>query len=503
VVDLLPENLYRARLEGKPSSKTAAFLSSLVDDTRIIEEDLDGTEAHNIMLFEQGVMSEQELASILGSLEHIRRDWRKGRLSLNTRFEDIHELIEAQVVDEIGIETGGKLHTGRSRNDQVAVDLRMRVRTEILNLSDRLLDLIEALINLSEGHSDSLMLLYTHTQHAQIGVFAHYLLSYVDALMRDFGRLSNCLDRVNLSPLGACAIGGTGVPISRERTSELLGFDGLVENSIDAVSSRDFAVETVSCLAILMAHLSRVSEDLVLWSTSEFGYVELSDEFSSTSSVMPHKKNPCGIELVRGKTGIVYGSLINLLTIVKGLVTGYNRDLQETKGPLWLSFDAAESSLEVLAGVFRTLKVRSTSMRSAITESYAPAIDLAEALTRECRLSFREAHRVVGELVRESVKSGTPLIKTNMKDLEEACNLALGRKVELPPSILKAVTNAESILDGRGSIGAPKPGEVRRMISARKRSVKAGRIRLSERRLKIEKARKRLMATVRKYIKTG
>lgn len=498
----MPEDLYRARLEGRPNSETAAFLSSLVDDTRIIEEDLDGTEAHNIMLFEQGIMTERELASILGSLERIRRDWHEGRLSLNTRFEDIHELIEAQVVDEIGIETGGKLHTGRSRNDQVAVDLRMRVRTEILNLSDRLLDLIEVLIKVSEGHSDSLMLLYTHTQHAQIGVFAHYLLSYVDALMRDFERLSNCLGRVNLSPLGACAIGGTGIPIDRERTSDLLGFDGLVENSIDAVSSRDFAVETVSCLAILMAHLSRISEDLVLWSTSEFGYVELTDEFSSTSSVMPHKKNPCGVELVRGKTGIVYGALINLLTMVKGLVTGYNRDLQETKKPLWLSFDAVESSLMVLAGVFRTLEVKSTRMRSAATESYAPAVDLAEALTRGCRLSFREAHKVVGELVRESVKSGTPFNQINMKDLEEACNVALGRKVELPASILKAAANAESILDGRESIGGPKPGEVRRMISSREKDVKTGRDRLSKRKLKIEKARKRLMTTVRKYIGT-
>ncbi len=499
----MQEDLYRSRLEGRPSSKTAAFLSSLVDDTRIIREDLDGTEAHNIMLFEQGIMGEGELAAILGSLEDIRRDWSEGHLSLDTRFEDIHELIEARVVDEIGIEIGGKLHTGRSRNDQVAVDLRMRVRTDIFNLSDKLLDLIEVLIGVSEGHSDSLMLLYTHTQQAQIGVFAHYLLSYVDALIRDLERLSDCLGRVNLSPLGACAIGGTGIPIDRKRTSELLGFDGLVENSIDAVSSRDFAVETVACLAVLMSHLSRISEDLILWSTSEFGYVELSDEFSSTSSVMPHKKNPCGIELVRGKTGIVYGALVNLLTMVKGLVTGYNRDLQETKGPLWLSFDAVESSLEVLSGVFQTLEVRSARMRSAVTESYAPAVDLAEALTREGHLSFREAHMVIGELVRESVKSGTPFNKIGIKDLEKASRVVLGRKVELSPSILEVTVNAESILDGRGSIGAPRPGEVRRLISTRKKDAKALRSRLSKRRLKIEKKRKRLMATVKNYIKTG
>ena len=495
------EDLYRARLKGRPSSKTAAFLSSLVDDVRIVEEDLDGTEAHDIMLFEQGIISERELASILGALERVRRDCREGRLALDTRFEDIHELIEARVVDEIGIEVGGKLHTGRSRNDQVAVDLRLSLRNEILGLSGKLLDLIAVLVEVSERHSESLMLLYTHTQHAQIGVFAQYLISYVDALVRDFERLSDCFVRANLSPLGASAIGGTSIPIDRERTCELLGFEGLVENSIDAVSSRDFAVETVSHLATLMSHLSRISEDLVLWSTSEFGYVELGDEFSSTSSVMPHKKNPCTVELVRGKTGIVYGALVSLLTMVKGLTTGYNRDLQETKGPLWASFDAAGSSLEVLAGVFRTLEVRVDRMRSAVAESYAPAVDLAEALTQECRLSFREAHRLVGELVHESVQSGTPLSEIQIGDLERICKKVLDRDVKLSPSLLKRAVDPESILDKRRSRGAPNPREVKRMISLRRKSVKALRTRLSERKLKIEKARERLMTEVSEHAK--
>jgi len=495
----LAENLYRARLKGRPSSKTAAFLSSLVDDARIVEVDIDGTEAHDIMLFEQGIMSERELASILGALERVRKDCSEGRLVLDTRFEDIHELIEARVVDELGIEVGGKLHTGRSRNDQVAVDLRLSVREQVLGLSEKLLDLIEVLAEVSERHSESLMLLYTHTQHAQIGVFAHYLIAYADALMRDFERLSDCFVRVNLSPLGASAIGGTSIPIDRERTRELLGFDGLVENSIDAVSSRDFAVETVSHLATLMSHLSRISEDLILWSTSEFGYVELGDEFSSTSSVMPHKKNPCSVELVRGKTGIVYGALISLLTMVKGLTTGYSRDLQETKGPLWVSFDAVGSSLEVLAGVFRTLQVRVDRMRAVVAESYAPAVDLAEALAQECCLSFREAHKLVGELVRESVHSGRPMSEIQIEDLEGIGKRVLGRDVEISPLLLNLLVNPEFVLDKRGSRGAPNPHEVRRMISLRKKDVKALRARLSERKLKIEKARERLMTKVSKY----
>lgn len=494
------EDLYRARLKERPSSKTAAFLSSLDDDLRILEEDLDGTEAHNIMLFEKGIMSKQELDSILASLERIREEWHEGKLVLDTKFEDIHELVESRVVEEIGIEIGGKLHTGRSRNDQVAVDLRMRVRKDLLKLSDKLLDLIEVLIQLSEKHYDSLMLLYTHTQHAQVGVYAQYLLSYVDALIRDFERFSDCFDRVNLSPLGACAIGGTSIPINRDRTCELLGFDGLVENSIDAVSSRDFAVETASHLATLMSDLSRISEDLILWSTSEFGYVELSDEFSSTSSVMPQKKNPCSIELVRGKTGIAYGALVNLLTMVKGLNTGYSRDLQETKGPLWASFDAAESSLEILVGVFRTLKVKTDRMRSNITDSYAPAVDLAEALTRDYGLSFREAHRIVGELIRESVKSKVLFNQIKTKTLEEACKKVLGRDVVLSSSLLTTVADAESDLSRRVSVGSPNPSEVRRMIALRKKSAKALRTRLSDRNLKIEKARKRLMTSVKRYI---
>lgn len=496
----MAEDLYRARLKKRPSSKTATFLSSLDDDLRILEEDLDGTEAHNIMLFEKGIMSEQELASILDSLEHIREDWREGKLVLDTKFEDIHELVETRVVGEIGIEIGGKLHTGRSRNDQVAVDLRMRVRNDLLKLSDRLLDLIEVLIKLSKKHSDSLMLLYTHTQHAQVGVYAHYLLSYIDALIRDFERFSDCFVRVNLSPLGACAIGGTSIPINRDRTCELLGFDGLVENSIDAISSRDFAVETASHLATLMSDLSRISEDLILWSSSEFGYVEVSDEFSSTSSVMPQKKNPCSVELVRGKTGIAYGALVNLLTIVKGLNTGYNRDLQETKGPLWAGFDAAESSLEILVGVFGTLKVRTDRMRSNITESYAPAVDLAEALTRECHVSFRKAHRIVGELVRESVKSKVPFTQIKTKNLEEVCRKVLERDIVLSSSLLAAVVDAESTLNSRVSVGSPNPSEVRRMISLREETAKALRTRLSDKNLKIEKARKRLMTSVISYI---
>ncbi len=492
----MAEDLYRARLEGRPDSQTAAFLSSLADDLRIIEEDLDGTEAHNLMLFRQGVLNERELASILGSLERIRRDWCEGRLPLDSRFEDVHELVEAQVVSEIGIEIGGKLHTGRSRNDQVAVDLRMKVRDSVLEISDRLLDLIEVLIELSEQHTDSLMLLYTHTQQAQIGVFAHYLVSYADGLIRDFERLSDCFARVNLNPLGGCAIGGTSIPIDRDLTCKLLGFDDVVENSIDAVSSRDFAIETVSHLAVLMAHLSRISEDLVLWSTTEFGYVELSDEFSSTSSVMPHKKNPCSVELIRGKTGIVYGALINLLVMVKGLTTGYSRDLQETKGPLWASFDAVGSSLEVLSGVFRTLEVKVDRMRSNVAESYAPAVDLAEALAQECPLSFREAHKVIGELVHESVKSGTPLSQIQISDLTQVCRRVLGRDFDIPSSVLNRVLYADTVLDSRVSVGAPNPSQVRRMISGRKKSIKLLRKHLSERKLKIKEAKGRLTKMV-------
>ncbi|MEM3004855.1 MAG: argininosuccinate lyase [Candidatus Bathyarchaeia archaeon] len=321
--------VYRSRLAGRPDEYAAKFMSSIEDDVRILLDDILGTMAHDIMLCEKKIISQQDLKEILTALEELRTLWIQNKIKLDPSFEDVHEYVEDYVIEKVGLQVGGKLHTGRSRNDQVALDQRMALRRELNDLRMRLLDLIMVLLEAAAENYDSPMVGYTHTQHAQITSFGHYLLAYVDVLFRDLDRIRECYARIDRSPLGACALAGSSLPLDRWRTAQLLGFTSIVENSIDAVSSRDFAVETLACLSILMSDLSRVSEDLILWSSSEFGYVEVDDAYASTSSVMPQKKNPCTLELIRGKAGRVYGELVNSLTIVKGLMTGYNRDLQE------------------------------------------------------------------------------------------------------------------------------------------------------------------------------
>jgi len=494
--------VYRARLAGKFDEKTARFVSSLREDERIFEEDIDGTEAHNIMLHEQGIISKDDLKKILSALEKLRSQKRRGKLEMGPEFEDVHEFLEAHVIREVGVEVGGKLHTGRSRNDQVAVDIRMRVRSELNEVSEKVLDLVEALLKVAEKNTESPMVLYTHTQHAQIGVFSHYLLAYTEGLLRDLQRLQHCYDRVNLSPLGAGPIGGSSLNINRSRTASLLGFDGVLENSIDAVSSRDFALETASALAILMSGLSRIAEDLIAWSSAEFGYLELADEYASTSSIMPQKKNPCTLELIRGKTGQVYGALTSLLTTMKGLPTGYNRDLQETKGPLWTSLDAVKASLEVLAGVISTLRVDKERMREAASEGYVVAVDLAERLVEETGLSFREAHKLVGNLVKESVASGVKPPEWKPEMLEELAERVLGKGLKVSAKVVREAVDPQSCLLRRRTVGSPAPLEVKRMLKDCWRSLQDQRGKLASRVRALEKSRGMLRETVKKYIST-
>jgi argininosuccinate lyase len=496
------EGVYRARLKGKLDETAASFLSSLEEDRRIFEEDIDGTEAHDIMLHEQGVLTRGDLTSILRALEHIRLQWREGKLALDARVEDVHEYIEGRVIDAIGMEIGGKMHSGRSRNDQVALDTRMRLRVEVNQVSDHLLGLIDALHDEASHRVELPVLLYTHTQHAQTGTFAHYLLAYVDRLLRDLQRLRGCYDRINRNPLGACAIGGTSIPINRQRTTSLLGFDGVVENSLDAVSSRDYALETVAALAILMAGLSRIAEDLILWSTTEYNYIELDDAFASVSSVMPQKKNPGPIELTRGRTGKVFGALIQLLTTVKGLPSGYNRDLQEAKPPLWVSLDTAKAALAVLTGIVSTLKVNDARMIQAARESYAFAVDLAERLVVEGALSFREAHSVVGRLIREMADSGEKPEQLSGEKVEKVAMATLGKKVSISEDVVRSAVDVNQRIALRNSQGSPHPSEVKKTLEVRGEQIRTARHRLRGQKSVLNRARKDLMATVQHYLST-
>jgi len=491
--------VYRSRLRGEAEEKASLFMTSVREDERIFEEDIDGTEAHDIMLHEQGVITREDLRKILSALEKLRLEKRRGRVKLDTRYEDIHELIEDYVIREAGLEVGGKLHTGRSRNDQVALDIRMRLRSDLNDMSGLLFSLVETLLKRAKEHKEAPMMLYTHTQHAQIGSFAHYLIAYADALLRDSQRLQNCYERVNLSPLGAGPIGGTSVAVNRDRTASLLGFEGILENSIDAVSSRDFMLETASALAILMSGLSRMAEDLILWSSAEFGYVEIDDRYASVSSIMPHKKNPNVLELIRGKTGKVYGNLISLLSMVKGIPTGYSSDLQETKPPLWDSIDAVKSSLEVLNGVITTLKVDTKRMVEVVSCSYAFAVDLAERLAEKAELSFREAHMVVGSLVREMTTSGMKPKDLEPKTIETVAEKVLGKKITVDDALVRGATDAKIVLSERKPIGSPSPKEVGRMLKARRETLNDCKARLSTRVERLDQAKSRLAETVKRY----
>ena len=492
--------IYRTRVARGLSEEALAFVSSVREDERIFGEDIDGTEAHNLMLHERGIISRGELRKILAALERIRTLKRAGKLRIDPRFEDVHEFLEARVIETIGMEVGGKLHTGRSRNDQVALDTRMRVRTELNELSGSLLALIEALLKLAAETLNTPMVLYTHTQHAQIGTFGHYLLAQADILLKDFDRLDNCYKNVNLSPLGACAIGGSSFDLDRDRTASLLGFDGIVENSVEAVSSRDFALEAACAVSILMSDLSRISEDLVLWSSEEFGYLTLADEYASTSSVMPQKKNPCTLELIRGRTGEVYGALAGLFSMAKGLMTGYSRDLQQTKPLLWRCFDFVRSSVEILTGVIATLGIREERMRKAASESYAPALDLAEGLVKETGISFREAHAVVGEVVRRAVGSKLKLRDVDPKMVKSAAKKVLGKRIAVSGELIMKFTDPASSLSERRTRGSPSPKEAAKMLDVAKKALASRKRKLADRFRNLENADLRLRREVRKAL---
>ena len=498
----LTGSLFRSRLDKRFDDRTARFHTSVVEDLRIFEDDIDGTEAHDIMLHEQGVIPLEALKLILSALEEIRGEWRRGEVEIGAEFEDIHEYIEARVIEKIGIEAGGMLHTGRSRNDQVMVDVRLRVRDEILEMGERVLELVEALLEKADRHRETVMILYTHGQHAQIGTFAHYLMAYADALLRDFQRLMDCYGRVNRNPLGSGPVGGTSINIDRGRTTELLGFDGLVENSIDATSGRDWAIETASVSAILMSHLSRVAADLIEWSTVEFGYVEVADEYSSSSSIMPQKKNPSTLELIRGKTGEVYGALMELLTMVKGVPSGYYQDLQGTKPPLWRCLDTVKTCLEVMTGIISTLKVREGRMREAVEGSLAIALDVAEGLVAEKGLPFREAYRLVAALVKKTLEEGGSLRDLKPDEVAEASLRVLGRRVEVDEGFLRELTDPLSSLSRRRSRGSPRPEEVERMLRDRRKRLEACRGELEGRRSAVEAAKRRLRKAVEDYLST-
>lgn len=388
---------WSGRFKEDTDARVEEFTSSIHFDRRLFRYDIQGSIAHAAMLASQGIISPEEGEFILKGLESILGDMERGDFVFRGELEDIHMTIEAALIERIG-QAGEKLHTGRSRNDQVALDLRLYLRDEITSTISRLGRLKQTLVRKAEEEIDTIMPGYTHLQKAQPVRLSHHLLAYREMLQRDQERFQSCLERVNVMPLGSAALAGTGMPIDRSFVARLLHFPRLSANSMDAVSDRDGPVEFMFAAALTMAHLSRFCEDLILWSSDQFGFVEMADSFTTGSSIMPQKKNPDVAELVRGKTGRVYGNLVSLLTILKGLPMTYNRDLQEDKEPLFDTADTLAASLEVFDGLVATLSFNRDRMRQEAAGGYAMATDLAEYLVTR-GVPFRSAHHVVGRLV--------------------------------------------------------------------------------------------------------
>jgi len=400
----------------KPTDKAVEeFTASIHFDARLIEHDIRGSIAHARMLGKQGILTTEDTQEIIRGLEAILEDWRRGKIELDPSAEDVHMNVEKLLAERIG-EAAGKLHTARSRNDQVAVDIRMYLKEEIDAISDAACDLQRVLLDLARKHKTDVMPGCTHMQHAQPLLLAHHLLAYFWMLARDRERLEDCRKRVDIMPLGSGALAGTTFPLDREFVAKELGFSRISQNSVDAVSDRDFAAEFLAACSIIMVHLSRLSEEIVLWNCPEFGFVELDDAFTTGSSIMPKKKNPDVAELVRAKTGRVFGDLMAMLTLQKGLPLSYNRDLQEDKEPIFDAADTVKASLSIYAGMLRTAKFNTARMAAAARGDFSTATDLADHLARK-GIPFRKAHEMVGKLVARCIREGKVLEDLTAADI--------------------------------------------------------------------------------------
>jgi argininosuccinate lyase len=408
------KKLWGGRFGQQTNPQVEAYTSSIAQDWALLPYDLAGSIAHARMLGRRGVIPAKDAETIIRGLEGIMADVSAGRFSLNEGLEDVHMNVEAELTRRIG-PVAGKLHTARSRNDQVATDFRMLVRESCQLVIDDLIQLRRALLELAREHRDVIMPGYTHLQRAQPLLFAHHLLAYFEMFDRDEQRLWSCQSRLNVCPLGSGALAGVPYPIDRDQTASELGFDMASANSIDAVSDRDFVLEFESCAAIAMMHCSRLAEEIVLWSSTEFGFITLSDDFATGSSIMPQKKNPDVAELARGRTGRVYGHLIALLTTLKGLPLSYNRDLQEDRQGFLDSLMVLSTTLEVFASLLSKLTVHRERMEKAATANYALATDVADYLAKR-GVPFREAHEAVGELVRFAESQGKGFDELTLED---------------------------------------------------------------------------------------
>ena len=454
--------MWAGRTAGEVSAIADEFNASIGFDSRMYKEDITGSVAHAKMLAKQNIITEEEAETLCSALLGILADLDAGTLKVDMTAEDIHMFVEAVLTERVG-DVGKKLHTARSRNDQVALDLRMYLMARVDEISKKAKSLILALTEKGEEYKSAIMPGYTHLQRAQPVMFGHHMLAYAMMLLRDVDRLSDCKKRMNVSPIGCCALAGTTYDTDRVYEAELLGFPAVSMNSLDGVSDRDFAVELLSVISLLMVHLSRLSEELILWSSWEFSFVELSDAFTTGSSIMPQKKNSDMAELVRGKTGRVFGDLMGMLTVLKGLPLAYNKDMQEDKEGVFDACDTALMSLEVFIGMIETMKVKTENMKKAAQKGFINATDLADYLTKK-GMPFRSAYKISGEIVALCIREGLVLETLPLERYKEFSDLF---EEDLYHDIDLSVC-----ANRRNSLGGTATGQIEKQIAYIKETLK-------------------------------
>jgi argininosuccinate lyase len=483
--------LHGGRL-GNVREDVAKFTSSRKDDVRLADAVLAINKAHVVMLMEQKIIQWQDGAKILKILS------KQSSQKLDPFAEDVHMAVEEAVLAEAGPEVGGNLHIAKSRNDQVTTAIRMALRNELINIMLQVLDMQESLLTTANKHTETVILAYTHLQPAQPVTFAHYLLSHVDGLGRDLQRMQSAYERVNLCTLGAGALATTSFPINRKTTAELLGFGAVLENSIDAVGSRDFILETQASLTLLAVSLSRLAEDLIIWSSPEFGTIELSDEFTSTSSIMPQKKNPEVLEVIRARASYAIGDFVASVAALKSLPSTYNLDFQEITPKLWASTDNLSSSLSIFAKLIPNLKV-SSNVEGKAAAGFVGATELANMLVRKYSVAFRTSHKIVGALVKALIDSKQTLLDAVPELLQKVAQETVGIKLTVTREDIVECTNLRKLIETYKVLGGPSPAEVERAIKSRNKTLLQSKTGMTKLKEKLANAEKTLNSTVESY----
>lgn len=475
--------LWAGRFEKDITNSVLEYTHTVDIDKRLLESELWGSTAHVLMLSRQNILKKDVAKKIINAIIELRELSNDGVFILDKKLEDVHLNVESYLIDKLGKEIGGQVHTARSRNDQVVTDTRLYLRESLLSIQLEIIKLIFVLLGLADQHTKTVIVGYTHGQPAQPISYGFWLSSYASIFLRDIERLEKAYETTNQNPLGACALAGTSFPIDRQFTTDLLGFDGLILHSLDATSTRDFILETLSSFAILMSNFSKMAEEIIIWSSFEYGVLQVDDAFATGSSIMPQKKNPVVAELIRSRTGRVYGSLMQLLTSTKGIPMGYNCDLQEDKPPLWNSIDTVMSTVSMLREHIETMQINPERFLALSWINFTTATELANYFVQELNMSFREAHRIVGSIVKRLSNDGY-----NLSHINNISELLKVEKIELNPEKLSEILNPERSIEKQNSEGGTSPSRTMDIIKQLREELADHETILKRRRLRIQGA---------------